>query len=279
MHHCKKHGYMVIFGTGKYLGASDLSDNSLQTIYGIWDYGDDDDDSEYLGTFIRGATPQLSNQPGTVTLLRQTIVPSNEADPNFWTVGNNKLRILTDNEPDWTTTTFEADGVTCTGAGQGITACDRNSTGSRPDPVANVGWYFDLPVSGERVVSDVMIRVNKVIVISFLAEDDPCGAGGDSIIHEIDACTGGRLDVPLFDIDDSGTIGTGDLINIGTEETPVWIAPAGILKDGQLQPPAILGLGNEAGDEMKYYSSSSGDIKTVKGPAVTLGISHWRQFR
>ena len=147
------------------------------------------------------------------------------------------------------------------------------------DPVANVGWYFDLPISGERVVSDVMIRENKVIVLSYMPEGDPCGAGGTTIIHEIDACTGGRLVDPQFDIDSSGTIGTGDLINIGTAEDPIWVAPSGFLKDGRLQPPAILSLGNEAGDEMKYYSSSSGEIEGEIGPQVTLGIGHWREYR
>jgi len=281
MVHCRKRGYMVIFGTGKYLGAGDFSDNGLQSIFGIWDYGDDDDDSEYLGTFIRGVTPQLSNQPDTVTLLRQSFVPSPPGDANspfFWTVGDNKVRILTDNTPLWTTTTYEENG-TCIGAGEGFEACDLNDTGENPDPLANVGWYFDLPIDGERVVSDVMIRMDKVIAISFVPEEDPCGTGGESIIHEIDACTGARLDEPQFDIDGSGTIGSGDLINIGTVENPNWVAPGGILKDGQLQPPAILSLGNEAGDEMKYYSGSSGDIKAVKGPAVTLGISHWREYR
>jgi len=279
MEHCDKDGYMVIFGTGKFLGATDLNDTSLQTIFGIWDAGDDDDDTEYLGTFTRGATPQLNNQANSVTLLRQTYVPSTEADSHFWTVGDNKLRILTANEPDWTTTTFETDGTTCTGAGAGTDACDLNSTGAHPDPVANVGWYFDLPIAGERVVSDVMIRENKVIVLSYMAEGDPCGSGGTTIIHEIDACTGGRIVDPQFDIDNSGTIGTGDLINIGTVEDPIWVAPSGLLKDGRLQPPAILSLGNEAGDEMKYYSSSSGEIEGEIGPQVTLGIGHWREYR
>jgi type IV pilus assembly protein PilY1 len=280
MSHCEKHGYMVIFGTGKYLGDSDFSDTSLQSIYGIWDYGDDDDDIEYLGTFIRGATPQLSNQPDSVTLLRQTYVPSSESDPHFWTVGNNKLRILTANTPDWTTTSLKADN-TC-GEGLGETGCDTNGTGIYPDPLAHAGWYFDLPVEGERAVSDVMIREEKVIVLSFMAQEDPCGSGGDSIIHEMNACSGARMTTPQFDIDGSGTIGSGDLINIGTEQDPVLVAPTGLMKGGRLQPPAILRLGKD--EEMKYYSTSSqteegANITTVKGPSVTLGLGHWKEFK
>jgi type IV pilus assembly protein PilY1 len=282
MVHCEKHGYMVIFGTGKYLGESDFSDTSLQSIYGIWDYGDDDDDNEYLGTFTRGATPELSNQPDTVTLVRQTFLPSSEADPHFWTVGDNKVRILTNNTPIWTTTSYDSGGV-C-GEGDGEVDCDPSGVGAKPDPIEHAGWYFDLPIEGERVISDVMIREQKVIVLSFLGEFDPCGSGGKTVIHEMDACSGGRIEIgglpdPQFDIDDSDTIGSGDLINIGTDEEPVWVAPSGLLQDGRLQPPAILSLGNQAGEEMKYYSSSSGDIEAKKGPGIAIGISHWREYR
>ena len=277
MVHCEKHGYTVVFGTGKYIEDDDPADTSQQSIFGVWDFGDDYDDSEYLGTFIRRATPELSNQPGTVTLVRQTIVPSTEADPNFWTFGDNRLRILTDNLPDWTTTSELADH-TC-GEGLGEAGCDPNGVGANPDPLRSAGWYFDLPISGERVTSDPLIRELKVIVISFIAENDPCGAGGDSIIHEIDVCSGGRPSVPQFDIDDSGNIGSGDRINIGTAEDPVWIAPTGIMREGRLQPPAILRLRNPEDEEMKYFSSSTGNIDTEQGPAVGLGVSHWREYR
>ena len=53
---------------------SDFADTQTQTIYGLWDYGDDADDTEYLGSFNRGSTPQLSNQPAMVTLLQQVEV-------------------------------------------------------------------------------------------------------------------------------------------------------------------------------------------------------------
>ena len=83
MYHPKRHGLMVCFGTGKYLGDADLTDTSVQSIYGLWDYGDkvydqqaqqwtQDDDREFLGTFTsRSTAPRLSNQPAKVSLLQQ----------------------------------------------------------------------------------------------------------------------------------------------------------------------------------------------------------------
>jgi len=254
MRHCEKDGYIVLFATGSYLGETDVSDASTQTIYGIWDYGDDDDDSEYLGSFERGSTPELSNQPDTVTMLHQTQVAYGE-------YSGQTLRVLSDNAASWKT---EEDG-------------DADQSGNPSSTVANhAGWYFDLPVSGERVVVDVMIRDEKAVVVSFYPETAPCGSGGYSIVHEIDACSGARLTDPQFDINNDSVIDEKDLITITNEEgEPIEVAPSGIEKEGRLQPPAILRMGTR---EMKYFSSSSGAIATVLEQAVRLGITSWREY-
>jgi len=258
MYHCEKDGYIVVFATGRYLGEADTSDTSIQTIYGVWDYGDDDDNSEYLGAFNRESTPELSNQPDTVTLLQQTQVDWREVNDKY-------LRTLSDNEPVWETVD-DAD------------TDQLPNPGSDADPpnTSHAGWYFDLPISGERVVSELLIREGKAIVTTFYPATAPCGSGGHSIVHEIDACSGGRLCEPQFDINEDEVIGEQDLINIGTEGSPEWVAPSGIQESGRLQSPAI--LRTEDG-EMKYFSSSSGAIVTVRERAVSLGITYWMEIQ
>jgi len=267
MRHPQRHGYMVVFGTGKYLQVSDFEDTNLNTIYGVWDYGDDSDDSEYLGAFNRGSPDTLSNQPENVTLLEQEYIPSPVSDPNnpyFWTVtvGTEEVvvRILTRNDPNWET----------------VADSDVDQL-PNPGSVSNTvhaGWYFDLPVTGERVVSDVLIRDGNAIVISFMPPES-CSTGGYSIVHEMDAATGGRLLTPQFDINADAAIDTGDLINIGTEASPVWVAPTGLHKTGRLHVPAILRMGST---EMKYFSSSEGTIKTVRERPARLGVRYWREL-
>jgi len=267
MFHCEEDGHMIIFATGKYLGDSDSLDITTQTIYGIWDYGDDDDNSEYLGSFNRESTPQLSNQPDKVTLLQQQIVESEEEDPNFWTANGKKLRILSDNDPN-----FEI--------------VDDDDTDELPNPgsiadppnTVHAGWYFDLPISGERVVTDTLIREQKVIVITFNPEGDPCSCGGDSIVMEMDACTGGRLKNAQFDINEDEVIDKQDLINIGTVDVPNWVAPTGILQaqKGRLQTPPILRMGKQ---EIKYFGSSSGEIITIREKAARVGMIYWMEFK
>jgi type IV pilus assembly protein PilY1 len=257
--HCREHGFIVIFGTGKYLGDIDFLDPRLQTIYGIWDYGDDADDTEFVGSFERGATPQLSNLPDTVTLLEQTIEPGTS---DLIEVNGQNLRILSRNSAVWET---ENDP-------------DADQDVNPSSTVANnAGWYFDLPITGERIVSDLIIRTGKVVIVSFRPEDNPCGTGGNSVIHEMDTCTGGRLFDPQFDINNDGVIDQNDLVNIGTEENPEWVVPTGIEAAGRLHPPAILRL-QTGKTEVKYFSTSLGGIVTVVEAAAKLGMTYWREI-
>jgi type IV pilus assembly protein PilY1 len=281
---CTDFGYMITFGSGKWMGEFDYESSITQSIYGIWDYGDDDDDSEYLGVFDRGSTPQLQNQLDPVTLLQQTLEACDPAVAtcagDFWVVNGENMRVLTDNvssiENPWETTTLFNAGANC-GDGDGVDPCEPNGYGANPDPVRLVGWYFDLPLTGERVISDALIRQGKAIFVPYTPSQTPCGAGGDTVVMEMDACTGGRLKNPQFDIGDDQIIDQYDLINIGTDAEPIWVAPTGIQAEGRLQPPAIL-RDPDGKTEKKYFSSSRGKIVTVDEKAVTLGITYWMEF-
>ena len=281
---CTEFGYMVTFGTGKWMGEFDYESSITQTIYGIWDYGDDEDDSEYLGVFDRGSTPELRNQLDSVTLLQQTVEACDPliatCDGDFWVVGDQNLRILTDNMASvvnpWETSSEFNGGANC-GDGDGVEQCEPNGYGANPDPVHLIGWYFDLPLTAERVISDALLRQGKAIYVPYTPSQTPCGAGGDTVVMEMDACSGGRLKTPAFDTNDDQIIDQYDLINIGTAEDPIWVAPSGIQAEGRLQPPAILrDPGGET--EKKYFSSSRGKIVTVDEKAVTLGITYWMEF-
>jgi type IV pilus assembly protein PilY1 len=267
MFHPERHGYIVCFGTGKFLGGSDFDDASLQTIYGIWDYGDrvfipplwsEDDDSEFLGTFRDpDETTQLSNQPETVKLLKQ--------EASEVTVGSGEtevtLRILTDEKPQWITTPDDDNQL--------------------PDPSGSVsndaGWYLDLDVyTGERVISDVILRDGVLIVIGFIPKQSLCGSGGDSVFMELNPFTGGQLAGVNFDIHDDGSVGQDDYVQIEKDGKIIYVPPAGLKLAGNLQPPAILKL-NET-TEIKYLSSSGGGIVEITERAAKTGIAYWMEI-
>lgn len=267
MRHPYKHGYMVVFGTGKFLGTSDFLDHTVQTVYGVWDYGDNSDNSESLGIFDP-PTRQLSRQSSYSTLLEQIrIIPDFFYDPDNDGRGE-ILRILSRNPITW------------------LTEDDRNFPLTEyPDlsisAANNAGWYFNLPNQGERMVSRMMIRDGKAIFISFTPNPSPCTPGGDSIIHELNVISGGRLTRPAFDVNLDGVVNNLDMVQITVtdpdtmESTTINVVPTGIQRAGHMQPPAILRIGDE---EIKYMSSTAGIIETVRERAPRMGVTTWKEF-
>ena len=293
MYHCdpRKPGMMVIFGTGKYIGEDDIADTSVQSVYGIWDYGDDSEDDEYLGSFDRGFVPQLSNQPNSVTLLEQiavdyvmdVLVDSNGngiLESGVDEVEEMTLRVLSANTPYWQVTTTP-DGTACGNYPSSESQCDPEcASGCEADVLAHAGWYVDLPLPGERVIGNPIIRLGVLNYISFTPEDSPCGGEGDSFANFADPCDGGNLGGEFIDINLDGIINEQDLINIGTTADPIWVAPSAKQFEGRLQPPAIVRMPGAYGEsrDRYFFSSSLGTIpgQTTKSPK--MGIIYWKDL-
>jgi hypothetical protein len=179
------------------------------------------------------------------------------------------LRVLSDNTPDWTV------------------ACDA-TVGQDPDPdptvyspkttAANAGWYFKLPIAGERIIKDVIVRDRKLIYITFTPDTSPCSGGGNSIIHEVNACSGARLTSAQFDITKDRLIDTNDLIDIGLVDgsgNPILVAPSGIRRSGMLHSPVFVRFPDRP-VEMKIFSSSAGTTETVFETIEPRGMFYWR---
>ncbi|MFC1820743.1 pilus assembly protein [Thermodesulfobacteriota bacterium] len=275
--HCEKHGFMVVFGTGRYLGETDFLNDDVQTIYGIWDYGDDVDDSEYVGTFQRAAAQRLSNLPDDVDLVQQTQIGG-----AVTTASGQPIRILTNHAPLWSTVPdSDADQEenpgkpdTCTNLTDDDNDGDIDALDDDECPEHHVGWHVDVP-AGERVANDLLIREGKVVMIGFVPEQTPCGSGGNSIIMELDACSGGRLTEPQLDINQDGVIDSSDLVTVTIDGEEVTVAPTGIEYEGRLMPPAIL---RDKDEEIKYFSTNVGSIVTLREKAVSLGMTYWLEF-
>ena len=266
MYHPKQHGYLVCFGTGKYLGDSDQADNSVQTIYGIWDYGDEvydrqtrlwspDDNEEFVGVFNRESSPQLSNQPAAATLLQQTLTD------RTMTINTEEreIRLLSDAKPVWITTPDSNDAIH-----------------QKPDPSGSqanhAGFYLDLN-PGERVISEVVIRDRLILAIGFTPNSDRCGPGGNSMFMAINAFTGGYAGGSIFDINGDRKIDDKDLLSLtGYTEK---MAPSGVGFSGNIHTPAILRL---PGSDGMYLSSSSGEIALIHAKPPKLGVSYWMEM-
>jgi Tfp pilus tip-associated adhesin PilY1 len=273
MYHPEKHGLLVCFGTGRFLGDEDITDTATQSIYGVWDYGDrvfnlkakkwsPDDDREFLGEIVRSGSGRLSNQPDTVSLLKQTqkdyTVRIGAIDYRF--------RVLSSAKPIW------------------LTMADPDAR-QQPNPSAasanHAGYYLDLN-PGERVISGVMIRNGNLLAIGFTPTTDPCSAGGSSMFMELNAFTGGSVGGNLFDLTGDRKIDARDVIRLDFDGNgrAKNMNPSGIEFMGHLLMPAILRLPGENDlIEKKYLSSSSGKIETLAEKSIKLGITYWMEIR
>lgn len=277
--HISGNGYMVIFGTGRFIGELDWKDTSTQAFYGIWDFGDDGDDGEYLGEFKADGT--LANAPANVDwgLLEQTVLF--EGDVSLNEKGeeiSEYVRVISQNKANWATVN------------------DRNSIPDNSplaDPDAHLGWYFELPLDGERVTNNALIRDGKAVMVSFVLDDNRCSGGAESFVHELDVYTGGRLDRPAFDINSDGKVGEGDKLargeggteglgNEGDVGDDDYYPASAVKKSGRLESPVIVekdpGDRGEKGTEIKIFSSSDGTLQTVVEEREQQGLIYWREY-
>jgi len=170
------------------------------------------------------------------------------------------------NQPIWKTT-YDADPK------GGPNLPDLSDIGT-----SHAGWYYDLPLDGERIVTDVQLRDGRLAVICFRPNPDPCSDESNSFFMELNAFTGGGPPETSFDLNEDGVIDPADtvLTEYDTDSNPVRIPPAGIEMPGNLQPPISLRLNHLV--EISYLASSTGAVHLLKAPAVKQGVMYWKEL-
>jgi type IV pilus assembly protein PilY1 len=251
-------GRIVYFGTGKYYEPSDQDPaNAVQynSMYGIWDRDD--------GSTVPSVTARNSD-----TLQQQTVTTE-----TVGTFGTNsyEVRVISNTPVTWVTRN----------AGTGLwNTC--SSTGS-------CGWYLDLTDTGEKMVSQPILRGGRLIFVTTIPSLVACAAGGTGWLMEIDPYTGGRMDIPLFDLNGDGVFDYKDNLAQTSGGNTIYTPISGKKsKVGILQPPAILagvggaGDGSYGGAEGKY-SSGTQDAQievTIENPTLLgAGRKSWARVK
>lgn len=173
-----------------------------------------------------------------------------------------------------------------TWAADGLDNDNDGTTDEADEEVSHVGWYFDLPGFGdkaaagvrygERVIEDLIIRGGVIIAITSVVSETPCSGGGESLVMELDACTGARMSSAQFDINGDGKVDADDMINIGTVADPIWVAPSARMFQGLLQPPVI--LKKPGGGDLKVLSDSAGGTQTIDEKGAGENFQYWQEL-
>ncbi|MCP1726274.1 type IV pilus assembly protein PilY1 [Natronospira proteinivora] len=146
------------------------------------------------------------------------------------------------------------------------------------------GWLLDLvsPVAGreaERVIFNPVFRNGRIIFTTMIPSEDPCAAGGDGWLMEIDAFSGGRLDFSPFDLSGDGEFGEDSYVEVEIDGEMVRVPISGIRSEvGIPTTPAIISAGHEEFKMMMGSEAAMQALPPEKGDD-SLGRQSWRQNR
>ena len=161
--HCDRRfmGYLILWGTGKYLEKYDIHDKSIQSLYCIWDWSDywqfqrnyplSKVRHQYLGPFtaVMKNHPEIrkpEHTPSNVSLIKRNI---SQADKKLQTM-------------NW----------------------------DPEAPQSHVGWFMDLSL-GERVIFPFIYPGDQLFIVNtFTPDNSPCTNGGSSRVYMMNACNG-----------------------------------------------------------------------------------------
>ncbi len=144
---------------------------------------------------------------------------------------------------------------------------------------SNLGWYldFDHNADGERMVSNSILRNNRIIFSTLIPSSDPCDFGGTGWLMDLDAQTGARLTYSPFDVDKDGTFTTGDNVSYSGSGSKATVS--GRKSTVGIIPAA--GIIATMTKEYKYTPGTSGAIEKIDeniGPDQE-GRQSWRQLK
>ena len=239
---------MVLFGTGKYLETTDTATTGTQTYYGVWDNGKND----------------ASNTDRT-KLLQQKVAGTKGYPPNDY-------RITT----DYCIVAGSMSKTDIANTNATMLACNDDWSSS----LAKKGWFMDLPLSGERLAYNALLRNDRIVFPTLIPSTIPCEPGGSSWVMELDALTGRVLTESPFDINLDGNFdATDNTALVFNDITRI----AGGIKPGEggiFTTPTVIKDPKDPKKEFKYASTSGGAV--VKTPESVsqnqAGRISWREI-
>lgn len=215
-------GYIVSFGTGKYLEYSDTQSPFLNnSVYGIWDKNNS-------STTISAQTTVLRSK-----LMQQKMLTSGS-------ISGVQYRVLSKFFPNYTSADINYTATQ-------VSSSDYNRPADSTTVNPQLGWYFDLSnnsstyVAGERNVFNADLRNGIAFFSTLWPGASICEglANGDNLVFNIG--TGGRLDFSVFDADGNGLANSSDYVAVGSGSTATTVSVSSLrIQGGASQTPTFV---------------------------------------
>ena len=130
-----------------------------------------------------------------------------------------------------------------------------------------LGWYVNLPATGERMISNMLLYAGQVIFTSYAPTPNVCGAGGSSYLMDFNYATGTSFSSPVFDVNGDGLINALDTVT--SPPSGYGPNPGGIaLGSGFASAPSLTG---------SFITLSQGNaLKSILHQTAGMVPLYWR---
>jgi len=147
----------------------------------------------------------------------------------------------------------------------------RTVTNSPIDWTSELGWYEDLSISGERVVSNPRLENGAVVFTTYVPTTSSCAVGGQSWLLAVNYKNGSSFPAPELDLNGDGKLDSGDQVG---GQNPVGVYLGAVYAAA----PTIISASLGDIQALKLVSESSGAIKSIGQHKSPNQRQSWREI-
>ena len=127
------------------------------------------------------------------------------------------------------------------------------------------GWYISLPDTGERSITNPVVRGGIVFFNTFVPESDPCSSGGYGWRFALNIEDGSTPEEQIFDANEDGIIDDNDKVSAG----PVTTGNNVLSQDGFLPEPVFI-------EDIAYTAEDP--TKVIELADIAKGRFGWQEL-